>query len=571
MFLSKAVECFGTHISKIFIQGVEKETNPSFYRKVRGKISTVKNRFLKRKDINYYLQDLYDNIDFSLWKKSKAAIKYTTDINNFDIQKSIRESNPDLILIFGGKILKGAWIDSAKHGAINLHYGVLPYYRSSHSTEFALYHESYDKIGATIHYIDKGVDTGPIISRHCVQPDTNNFQQLLANVYKAGIDGLVTTAQNVINGENVTGNIEHSEDSYFPGKSFNKDIEQTSNLRLKILNKYRFPNVSRALNDIQNNSLFPLINRKKNAHLQNGIYIFLYHSIVDGNNYKEWEKCYDKILTNKNDFCDHINYLSENANYVKLSEVPKNLYKGKPKEPYYTITFDDGYSNILDNAFEICKEKGAYPTVFVNGDFASQSRIYYRVLLSVLLNRGLHNEINKEISRIYNISNKIELFGFCKKYYSYRNTENIINSIWDKHFEDEQIRCHMDWSQLKSLQENGWEIGNHTLSHPTLSRLLYEQQQNEIEKNYQTIRQNGLDCIKWLSYPNGNPWDINEDTNTWMQSKPDWYGIVVANGYNRFYSKNEYLRIGLVNDNLRQLQNKIAYANYNIKSLLRDC
>jgi hypothetical protein len=104
-----------------------------------------------------------------------------------------------------------------------------------------------------------------------------------------------------------------------------------------------------------------------------------------------------------------------------------------------------------------------------------------------------------------------------------------------------------------------------------LSKLSYEQQKIEIEKNYQEIQQNGLNCIKWLSYPNGNPWDINEDTNTWMRNNQDWYGIVVANGYNCFYSKNEYLRIGVVNDNIQQFKNKIAYSNYIIRLLLRDC
>lgn len=575
IFLSKAVECFGTHISKIYIQRIEKkEGNRSCYSKIRNKMSIVKNRILKRekKDLSYYLRNLYDNIDSGLWEKSNAIKKYVTDINNPDIQREIYDSKPDLILIFGGKILKGAWIDGAKYGSINLHYGILPYYRSGHSTQFALYHESYEKIGATIHYIDKGVDTGPIISRHYVQLNVSDLQELLANIYKVGIDALIRTALKIINGEKVVGSKEYSKDSYFPGKSFNECVRRTANLRLKVLNKYRFPYVSRALRDIQNNSFYPSVKLKKYSCLENGVYIFLYHSIVDSNNYKEWEKCYSKASTYKKDFCDHINYLSENANFIKLSEVPRILFKGNPEEPYYTITFDDGYSNILDNAFEICKKRGIYPTVFVSSDFASQSRVFYRVLLSVLLNRGYHNDINTEISKFFNISgDETQLLGFCKRYYSYGNTERIITGIWDKYFVDENIKCHLDWNQLKFLQENGWEIGNHTVSHPMLSRLSYEQQEIEIEENYRKIQQNGLNCIKWLSYPNGKPWDINEGTNTWMRNNPDWYGIVVADGYNRFYSKNEYLRIGVVNDNIQQFKNKIAYSNYNIRLLLRGC
>ncbi|MDD5063417.1 MAG: polysaccharide deacetylase family protein [Phycisphaerae bacterium] len=574
IFLSKAVEYFGSHISRIYIQDIErKEDSCSCYGKIRNKLSAVKHKILSRgrKNLDDYLRDLYDNIDSGLWKKSNAVKKYVIDINRPDVQKEIYDLKPDLILIFGGKILKDAWVDGARYGSINLHYGILPYYRSSHSTQFALYHEAYEKLGATIHYIDKGVDTGPIISKFYVQPNVNDLQELMANIFKGGIDALIRTALKIINGEKVTGNSERSEDSYFPGKAFNDRVKQTANLRLKVLNKYRFPCVSRALRNIQNKSSYSLVNLKKRNRLENGVYIFLYHSLVDSNNCKEWERCCTKVLTYKKDFCDHINYLSENANCVKLSEVPKILYKGSFEEPYYAVTFDDGYSNILDNAFEICKKKGVYPAVFVNSNFASQRQIYYRVLLGLLLSRGCHNDVRAEITKIFNINDEISLFDFCKKYYRYGETERIISSIWNKCFADEKIRCHLDWNQLRFLQENGWEIGNHTMSHPVLSKLSYEQQKIEIEKNYQEIQQNGLNCIKWLSFPNGKPWDINEDTRTWMGNNPDWYGIVVANGYNHFYSQNEYLRIGIVNDNIRQFKNKIACSNYNIKSLLKGC
>ncbi|MDD5327105.1 MAG: polysaccharide deacetylase family protein [Phycisphaerae bacterium] len=573
VFLSKAVEYFGAHISRIYIQRIEKEENNYWYSKIRNKLFAVRHRISNNgiKTLDDYLRDLYDNIDSGLWRNSNAVKKYVTDINSPDVQKEIYDSNPDLILIFGGKILKGAWIDGAKFGSINLHYGILPYYRSGHSTQFALYHEAYERIGATIHYIDKGVDTGPIISKCYAKPNVTNFQKLLANVFKGGIDALINTVLKIINGEKVAGNSECSEDSYFPGKAFNERIRQTANLRLKVLNQYRFPHVSRALRDIQNKSFYSSAKLKKHSSLENGIYIFLYHSLVDSNNRKEWEGCGAKVLTYKKDFCDHIRYLSENANCIKLSEVPKILFKGDLKEPYYTVTFDDGYTNVLDNGFEICREKGVHPTVFVNSDFASQKRVYYRILLALLLGRGCHKDIMTEITKIFNINDEIQLFDFCKKYYRYRQTESTINGVWNKHFADENIKCHLDWNQLRFLQDNGWEIGNHTVSHPILSKLSYEQQKIEIENNYQEIQRNGLNCIKWLSYPNGKPWDINEDTQVWMRENPDWYGIVVANGYNHFYSQNEYLRIGIVNDNIQQFKNKIAYSNCNVKSLLKDC
>ena len=571
MFLSKAVECFGAHITKIYIQGVrEKDTKCSLYVKLRNKINKIWHVGLKRKTLDDYLHDLYEYVDCNLWKKSNAATKYVEDINHSSIQEEIKNSNADLILIFGGKILNGAWIDSAKYGSINMHYGILPYYRSSCSTEFALYHESYENIGATIHYIDDGVDTGPIISKHYVRPDSTNIQELLANVYRTGIDALVKTALNLINGEKIKGTRESSRNSYFPARFFSDDIKRTAGFRLKNRRRYRFPSVSRAMIGVQKNSVFYLRKSKGSGLLENGVYIFLYHSIVSSKNNEEWERSYHKILSYENTFRDHINYLSAHGKFIKLSEIPEILYKGRPKRAYYTITFDDGYSNIVDNAFKICKKKGVYPTVFVNSDFADQSRKYYRVLLSLLISRGYSIDINYEISKFFNVSDALDLFNFCKKHYSYGNTERIINRVWEKHFAGENIKCHLDWDQLRFLQQNGWEIGNHTVSHPTLSKLSYEEQKKEIENNYHNIEKNGLKCIKWLSYPNGNPWDVNEDTYKWMRNNPDWFGIVVTNGYNCFYSKDEYLRIGIANETIQQFMDKITYSNNAMKFLLRN-
>ncbi len=69
-----------------------------------------------------------------------------------------------------GKILRPAVFGLFSHGVINLHGGELPRYRGMYIPSFCIL-EGAVRGGATLHYIDEGVDTGPIIRRESFDID----------------------------------------------------------------------------------------------------------------------------------------------------------------------------------------------------------------------------------------------------------------------------------------------------------------------------------------------------------------------------------------------------------------
>ncbi len=72
--------------------------------------------------------------------------------------------------VFGSSILKEELIDSlGSKRIINMHLGLSPYYRGSGTNFWPLYNEEPQYVGATIHYIDKGIDSGKVIGQ--VQPE----------------------------------------------------------------------------------------------------------------------------------------------------------------------------------------------------------------------------------------------------------------------------------------------------------------------------------------------------------------------------------------------------------------
>ena len=87
----------------------------------------------------------------------------TEDINLPENIELVENISPDLIVVVGTRKLKKEVFAPAKYGAINMHAGLLPFYRGADSEFWALYNNERDMLGVTVHFIDEGLDAGDII------------------------------------------------------------------------------------------------------------------------------------------------------------------------------------------------------------------------------------------------------------------------------------------------------------------------------------------------------------------------------------------------------------------------
>jgi len=80
---------------------------------------------------------------------------------------SIHALSPDIgISVLFGYILRPAFLDMFCNGCINLHPAYLPYNRGAYPNVWSIVDGT--PAGTTLHYIDKGIDTGAIIAQHQV-------------------------------------------------------------------------------------------------------------------------------------------------------------------------------------------------------------------------------------------------------------------------------------------------------------------------------------------------------------------------------------------------------------------
>jgi len=80
----------------------------------------------------------------------------------------------DLVISYGYRhILKKPIIESSKAPIINLHISYLPWNRGAHPSFWCFFDNT--PSGVSIHLIDEGVDTGPILFQRYVNFDRNQF------------------------------------------------------------------------------------------------------------------------------------------------------------------------------------------------------------------------------------------------------------------------------------------------------------------------------------------------------------------------------------------------------------
>ena len=118
-----------------------------------------------------------------------AAGSFTTDkpvhrvesINDPSVIEVLRRANPELVVVLGTSIIKESVLAAAPC-FVNLHAGITPLYRGSHGQFWAVVNRDFDNIGTTLHFVDKGIDTGAILmqGRFAFDSATDNLLTLLA-------------------------------------------------------------------------------------------------------------------------------------------------------------------------------------------------------------------------------------------------------------------------------------------------------------------------------------------------------------------------------------------------------
>jgi Formyl transferase len=132
----------------------------------------------------------------------KPGTKYINvgcgEINSEGFASFLNSIRPDIIAVMGSSVIRPQIIAIPSVAIINLHSGLSPYYRGTWSYGWPIVNDDPGYVGATVHHVNAGIDTGDIIfqTRPVFDP-SDDLNAIFLKVITEGIELVADAVQGI--------------------------------------------------------------------------------------------------------------------------------------------------------------------------------------------------------------------------------------------------------------------------------------------------------------------------------------------------------------------------------------
>ena len=257
----------------------------------------------------------------------------------------------------------------------------------------------------------------------------------------------------------------------------------------------------------------------------------IYHSISPIYNNEFSSKNIHNIIPE--DFEKHMIKIKKNYTIVFIDELFDRVKKNKSINNLCSITFDDGYKNVLKYAYPILKKHQVPATLFTVGSMVKE-KYFWRDQIRTIINE---NKIESFLRFLKKEDFNIQINP--KNFYAETKNHRVINSK----FLDEKIKEYLkkekinqtfnyDYINKKELSRDYefLNFGNHTYNHYVLSSLSIKEQKEEILNGKIFLEENTNNISKVFSVPFGGFKFMNiETTKVLEELKYEYCCLGIAN------------------------------------------
>lgn len=125
-----------------------------------------------------------------LARTAGISVVRVNNLNSPQAVAALRGWGADAAIFTGGGIVRRALLDALPGGILNAHLGLLPRVRGMSSPEWSLLLGV--PLGVTIHLMDTGIDTGPVLlERRLPPPPPPSLAEARARLVALGVEGLL--------------------------------------------------------------------------------------------------------------------------------------------------------------------------------------------------------------------------------------------------------------------------------------------------------------------------------------------------------------------------------------------
>lgn len=254
------------------------------------------------------------------------------------------------------------------------------------------------------------------------------------------------------------------------------------------------------------NALFRYINRKKAI-------VLWYHGICDDD--FRLLSGYDERHVPVSKFRRQLEYLKRKGyRFATMTEFCDLLVNRQSTEKIVVLTFDDGFENIVSNAYPVLKEYDARGCFYLVHDLIGTENLLWTDLVETAVR---NNEKRYFELRLNGNTVRFPLHSRKMREAAMRDIKKRLRAIPDSErrsymplFEDQVDGNAPDefkfvsWDQVKAVDKNILEIGSHTMNHPNLTSLTEEKEfALEIAQSGKKIGNRLNRSIEHFCYPAG--------------------------------------------------------------------
>jgi len=184
-------------------------------------------------------------------------------------------------------------------------------------------------------------------------------------------------------------------------------------------------------------------------------------------------------------FKKDLDYLLKHFNPVTLQTVITCMRTQTPIPPNsFLLTFDDGLREVADVIAPLLLQKGIPAVFFLNSAFLDNQSLFYKFKVSLLieaLQQGEHPPATLDaMAKVLQcpVPSRQALIAAIKRIkYGTRELTTTLASILGISFEEylAKQKPFLDSSQVKTLVDQGFEIGGHSIDHPYYEDLSLEE------------------------------------------------------------------------------------------------
>jgi len=320
------------------------------------------------------------------------------------------------------------------------------------------------------------------------------------------------------------------------------------------------------------NVLCRMVNRKKAL-------ILWYHGISDEG--FDLLKGFDERHIPGSLLRKHLEYLRRRGyTFVSLTELVDAIDNKKRIGKSVVLTFDDGFANVIKNAYPILQEFGAMGCFYLVSDLTGTNKLLWTDYIETVI----RNQKQGDFEFIFK-GEKVHYKLADKKSYEYamRDIKTKLRAISDRERLEhlEQFKNYKlddvpkefvmaGWEQVKKLDPTVLEIGSHTRRHPNCTNLTSDREfEDEIYNSKIDIEKNIGRQIKHFCYPAGS---YNDRVITRVKEYGYKSAVTIVHGFNDENSDVYELKRMETNESFLLFKASISGSYYmlrRIKAILR--